>query len=170
LSSNCSVAYLEKLVSAALEEVGPRGQRTAAQFGSAVDSAVTRMLRNDGASGKILGRLHVGRTFKTFGIPNLLSRTTIRDFAWLNMRWWMEDLKPLFVRVTESGQRYLRKIGNLRPDLMVELPDGSFIIWDLTSRSAEEHLMKTMLYSNVAARSKQGGSWVRIGETYYRNW
>lgn len=62
-------------------------------------------------------------------------------------------------RLTRSGA----KVGDLRPDLVVRPPDGSLVVWDLTSQQGD-HLIKTMLYAQVLTAL---GQHTRIGETYW---
>ena len=62
-------------------------------------------------------------------------------------------------RLTRSGA----KVGDLQPDLVVRPPDGSLVVWDLTSQQ-NDHLIKTMLYAQVLTAL---GQHTRIGETYW---
>lgn len=62
-------------------------------------------------------------------------------------------------RLTRSGA----KVGDLQPDLVVRPPDGSLVVWDLTSQPSD-HLVKTMLYAQVLTAL---GQHTRIGETYW---
>lgn len=78
-------------------------------------------------------------------------------------------MKPLFKGVRRNKTEYKRRVGNMLPDLIVELPDGSIIIWDLTSKTAEEHLAKTMLYAHLASVAA-GGRLIRIGERYWKQY
>jgi len=58
-----------------------------------------------------------------------------------------------------------KTIGDLIPDLILEAPDGKLVVWDLTSRSTEEHLAKTMFLMNVL-RGEKGMA--IPGETNYK--
>ena len=57
-----------------------------------------------------------------------------------------------------------KTVDNLKPDLLLRSPDGSLMLWDLTSREAAEHLAKTQLYAQILTKD---GQLVRIGETYW---
>ena len=56
------------------------------------------------------------------------------------------------------------KIGDIKPDLLIQGPDGVITIWDLTSREEQEHLAKTILYANLLTHDNQ---LAYIGETYW---
>ena len=57
------------------------------------------------------------------------------------------------------------KIDNLQLDMLARMPDGSILVWDLTSKEQVAHLAKTMLYSRIFEES---GVLVRVGETFWR--
>ncbi len=58
------------------------------------------------------------------------------------------------------------KIGNLQMDMMAKLPDGSTLIFDLTSQAEGPHLAKSLLYGLIF--SEQGVP-THVGETYWRS-
>lgn len=51
-------------------------------------------------------------------------------------------------------------------DVALRAPNGSILIWDLTSSSRAEHLAKTMLYAQVLAEDNVA---VRIMKTYWQS-
>lgn len=87
-----------------------------------------------------------------------LLEQTVLDYlkgAGAGMHMYLEEV----TRLTRSGA----KVGDLQPDLVVKPPDGSLVVWDLTSKQSD-HLVKTMLYAHVLTSL---GQHTRIAETYW---
>ena len=69
--------------------------------------------------------------------------------------------------IDQLPARTLRsKVGNLQMDMFARLPDGSTLIFDLTSQAEGPHLAKSLLYGLIF--SEQGVP-THVGETYWRS-
>jgi hypothetical protein len=165
---------------------GPKPRRRARprrlRLGALVDEAVAN-LRQRGISGRRPGQygtlLHqeVDRLLRARNAPpgyQVFSNTSLKDILplppatlRLTVRQWFK-LHPEYKWLEEALPRELlekTKIGKLKPDLAIRQPDGSVIIWDLTSRSDTAHFAKTTLYAYIAAKE---GVLVSFAETYWR--
>lgn len=150
-----------------MKKLGPP-TGSSAEYGTRLGALVTERLRAEGIAIPGRRRVHVNRTLRKFpGFPSGLASETIESFVERHLRYNLDELKPLFEGTRRNRTTYKRRIGNMIPDLIVELPDGSIIVWDLTSKTVEEHLAKTLLYAHLASVAV-GGSLIRIGENYWK--
>lgn len=169
MSGKCSAAYLEKLVLKAIDDLEAMGGRSlnSTEYGSRLGALVNKALRKEGLQQMGLKRLHVNRTLRTFGISPDIANETIEEFVYKRERWIYDDLKHLFEGKRKDGTVYKRKIGNMMPDFMAELPDGNMVIWDLTSKSDAEHAAKTLLYQRIASVA-MGGRYMQFTESFWK--
>jgi hypothetical protein len=141
-----------------------------AEHGTRLGAMVTERLRREGVGMPALRRPHVNRMFRTLeGFPSELANETIESFVNRHIWYHIDEMKPLFEGTRRNLTKYKRRIGNMIPDLVIELPDGSLIIWDLTSKTREEHVAKTILYAHLASVAS-GGRLIRIGERYWNQY
>jgi hypothetical protein len=130
------------------------------EIGNRLDGLVTKELRKLAPGNGWI--VHANRQVKTFpGMDAATCSRTIAEFVHNELRWYEDDLKPMFTS-PRTGQP--RIIGNLRPDLVIQDPTMILTIWDLTSIEATKHLTKTILYAYVFSKGKY---MCRIGETFW---
>ncbi|MEU7018233.1 hypothetical protein [Streptomyces sp. NPDC046385] len=155
-----SVDVLEELVAQAMAEVGS-GIPSFSVRGTKLHSAFSRLVR---------------KRFPNSGLT-ILSETRLRRFAKLpasvldmpietyvkstpGLAELEQQLSPLF-----TGKSGPRRIGGLRPDLVVRAP-GRIVVFDLTGTQHIEHFAKNLLYTHVL---REAGEAAFVGETYWRH-
>lgn len=90
--------------------------------------------------------------------------STVREYLDATYAGWKNsELGALEKSVLDST------IGDLKPDLIVKLPDGQLLIWDLTSQQRETHIAKTMFYNLLVSREVEGRALSKISESYWRS-
>ncbi|MGH2997606.1 MAG: hypothetical protein ACRDM9_14915, partial [Gaiellaceae bacterium] len=81
------------------------------------------------------------------------------------VRQWLRKRGDLNQLLDELPPKVLdQRISGLTPDVVLEAPNGSKLVWDLTSKSQSEHLAKTRLYTEALAEE---GVAIRVAETYW---
>lgn len=155
---NPSLADIRKVVREALEElqkmkVKPKSRH---EIGTFLHKAVERQLL----------KLSLPKGWKVFverplkEIMRLSKKTSemkVSEFLSKN-----PHIEEIFSKLSTSVKN--QKVGNMQPDLIIKAPDGSYIVWDLTSQPIQSHISKTSLYAHILA---QDNILAHIGETYW---
>jgi hypothetical protein len=126
------------------------------EFGTRLHAEVTRQLNAQG--GARGWNITTNQALRTFGnLPAGTADMTVAAYLQANphLSWLRGSLSD---RVLNST------VGDLRPDLAAQGPGGRRLLWDLTSRSSEEHLAKSTLYSHILS---QDNTMTRTAETYW---
>ncbi|KKZ71942.1 hypothetical protein VO63_21185, partial [Streptomyces showdoensis] len=155
-----TVDVLEELVAQAMAEVGS-GIPSFSVRGTKLHSAFSRLVRkrfpNSGLT--VLSETRLRRIAKLpASVLDMPIETYVKSTPGLAEL--EQQLRPLF-----TGESGPRRIGGLRPDLVVRAP-GRIVVFDLTGTQHIEHFAKNMLYTHVL---REAGEAAFVGETYWRH-
>lgn len=129
------------------------------EYGTKLHAEVNNIIRSE--LGKVPKGWKVGSDVKISSLIKIKPATakmTVREYL---------DANGLKDQIAKLPEKMLNtKVGEMMPDVFVQAPDGTVMVWDLTSRMDPVHMSKTMLYGDIIGR--ETGAMLRIQEDYWR--